>query len=104
MAQAEEDSPQEHQERELQVFRSEEFVKVYANNVQIETSIWDCRLTFGELTKATDGKPSVEQLVTVVMSPQHAKALVGVLAGNLQQYEKQVGEIKLPSKENMVAS
>ena len=39
---------------------------------------------------------NVEQRVRVTMSPQHAKALVMVLAQNLANYEKSIGPIPLP--------
>jgi hypothetical protein len=84
------------QEQELESTRSEKFFKVYANSAQIETSVWDFQLIFGELTK-TAGKLVIEQSVAIVMSPQHAKAFVGVLANNIREYEKKVGEIKLPT-------
>jgi hypothetical protein len=37
-----------------------------------------------------------ERFELLVMSPQHAKALLGIFASNVQEYEKQMGEIKLP--------
>jgi hypothetical protein len=43
-----------------------------------------------------NGVTKVEETVSVVMSPQHAKALLGVLQNNIREYEKHVGEIKLP--------
>jgi hypothetical protein len=32
------------------------------------------------------------------MSPQHAKALAGVLVHHVKEYEKQVGEIRMPQQ------
>ena len=86
------------QEQELESVRSERFFKVYANSAQIETTVWDFKLIFGEITKADD-KMVIEQSVAIVMSPQHLKAFVGVLTHNLREYEKRVGEIKLPAPE-----
>ncbi len=83
---------------EIETARSERFVVLYANNAEIETSVWDFRLTFGELRKA-GSKLVAEQSATIIMSPQHAKALAGVLASNVREYEKKVGEIKLPMRE-----
>ena len=99
--------PQQQDERpdkvKLQFARSEAFVKVYANNVQIETSTWDCRLTFGETTMV-QGKRSVEQVVSVVMSPQHAKALAGLLANQLMKYEEKLGPIRFEPADESVNS
>src|SRR3989442_15009556 len=86
------------QEKELESVRSEGFLRVYANSAQIETTVWDFKLIFGEMAKV-GGKMVIEQSVAIVMSPQHLKAFVGVLAHNLREYEKRVGEIKLPAPE-----
>jgi len=83
------------QQQDLEAVRSEKFLKIYANAANIETTVWDFNLVFGELKKIDD-KIFIEQTVAITMSPQHAKALAGVLAGNVKEYEKQVGEIKLP--------
>src|SRR5712691_9755447 len=87
------------QEKELESVRSENFVRVYANSAQIETTLWDFKLIFGEIAKSGD-KMVIDESVAIVMSPQHAKAFVGVLANNLREYEKRVAEIKLPAPED----
>lgn len=84
---------------EIESVRSSAFFKVYSNSVQIETGPWDFRLIFGEVTKSGENKITIEQSVGVVMSPQHAKALLGVLAHNIRAYEDRVGEIKLPAED-----
>jgi hypothetical protein len=83
---------------ELPVVQSTAFVHVYTSNVQIETSVFDVRLTFGDKRSQADGRTYIEQSLEVVMSLQHAKALVLTLAQNLKHYEEQVGEIKLPNR------
>jgi hypothetical protein len=83
---------------QLEIVKSDKFLKVYANSAQIETGPWDFRIIFGEATRSGD-KVIVEQSVAVVMSPQHTKALLGVLATNVHEYEKQIAEIKMPPEE-----
>jgi hypothetical protein len=74
-----------------------EYRSVYANNVALGISAFDISLVFGEIMGSEDGKTvNVEQRVRVTMSPQHAKALVMVLAENLHNYEKNIGPIPLP--------
>jgi hypothetical protein len=85
---------------DLNFVRSDKFMKVYANNAQFEMSIWDVRLTFGDMT-VSEGKGIVEQAVTVVMSPHHAKALANVLINNVEKYEQRFGEIKLPPRDDV---
>ena len=83
------------QSQELSTQRSPNFLKIYSNAANIEVTAWDFNIVFGELRKADD-KPFIEQFVAITMSPQHAKALAGVLASNVNEYEKHVGEIRLP--------
>jgi len=86
---------QQQQPQELETVRSEKFIKIYANAANLEMTPWDFNIIFGELKKSND-KVVIEQSVAITMSPQHAKALAGVLVGHVKQYEKMVGEINLP--------
>lgn len=73
---------------------SENFVKIYANNVGIGASNWDVSITFGEiLGLADDGQPVVEQKVKVNMTREFMKALSNLLVQNVKAYEEQFGEI-----------
>jgi hypothetical protein len=83
------------QPQELPAVKSEKFQRVYSNAANIEVTAWDFNIIFGELKK-TEGKMTIEQSVMVTMSPQHAKALADILSNNVREYEKNVGEIKLP--------
>jgi uncharacterized protein DUF3467 len=78
--------------------RSEKFSRLYTNSAQLRVSPWDFTFAFGEIEPAGDGM-KVTQHVEIVMSPQHAKALLAILANNVQEYEKQVGDIRLPQQQ-----
>jgi hypothetical protein len=71
----------------------------YANNVQILPSSVDFTFVFSQLVltpgeKSTD-PPDVSQALVqrLIMSPQHAKLLLGILEQNITQWEQQFGEI-----------
>jgi hypothetical protein len=91
------DPTKPEQPQELETVRSEKFFKTYANAANLEMTPWDFSLIFGELRKTGD-KVVIEQSVAITMSPQHAKALAGVLVHHVKEYEKQVGEIKMPQQ------
>jgi hypothetical protein len=81
-----------------EVFRSPEFVSLYANDVQIQITPWDMRLMLGEIVDL----PSVEtpvakikQLADLRLSPQLAKKPAMVMIGQLEAYEEKYGEIPL---------
>jgi hypothetical protein len=69
-------------------------VDFYANAVNIGTSVYDITLNF-RLQSGELNQQSGEVLITVSaennirMSPQHAKALAGLLVNHIKGYEKQ---------------
>jgi hypothetical protein len=85
--------------------KGDSYVTFYTNNAQIEANPWDLKLVFGEIEKTEmvpggEGAPKiyVEDKARIVMSPQHAKALMKALQENLAQYEAQMGPIPEPSQ------
>ncbi len=38
----------------------------------------------------------IEEIATIIMTPQHAKAVLNALQGNIRAYEEVHGEIKMP--------
>ena len=75
--------------------QAEKFQSIYTNNANIQISYFDFRFDFRQLMPGADGGMVVERMASVVMSPQHAKALLGVLTENIRQYEEQFGSITM---------
>lgn len=70
----------------------------YCNNVQIIHSLWDFNFEFAQMAPIPRGEnepPEVAHNLVerIVMSPQHAKAFLAVLAQNVEQWEEQFGEL-----------
>ncbi|PYR93581.1 MAG: hypothetical protein DMF84_09270 [Acidobacteria bacterium] len=79
---------------------AENYMSVYANDIQLQTTPWDVRLILGriiDLPTANDPSATIRQLAEVHMSPQMAKKLTLLLIGQLQIYEKQMGQIPQPT-------
>lgn len=83
----------------------------YANAVNFSASIYDVTLGFKSQSPQIDqngnvmeynDKPkiSVVDEIIVRMSPQHAKALAGLLVDSIKDYEKKF-DIKLPLEPNI---
>ncbi|AQS04181.1 DUF3467 domain-containing protein [Clostridium beijerinckii] len=75
----------------------------YCNLASIETSNYDFRFNFGRIKEsgatAIDAKKVEEYMdVEIVMSPQHAKALLQNLSQNLAMYEDTFGTINVIPK------
>ena len=73
--------------------RSANYQTVYANGAKIGMSPWDLRITFSH---SIEGNPGIvnEEQVTVVMSPQQAKAVLHNWALTIKSYEQMFGEMK----------
>jgi hypothetical protein len=80
--------------------RSPNFTIIYTNNVNFAFTGVDvqmiCSRTIASMDENTE---AVEEVATIIMTPQHAKAVLHALQGNLQTYESNYGEIKMPQVE-----
>jgi hypothetical protein len=65
---------------------------IYANQAEVHTSNWDIKIRLGEAIPA-DIENTVIETARIVMSPQHAKAFVAVIADAVRRYEAAFGEI-----------
>ncbi|UGA47229.1 DUF3467 domain-containing protein [Bradyrhizobium quebecense] len=82
--------------------RDPQFRDVYANASYTGLSPFDLTLTFSKNTDFSGQMVQVDQ-VSVVVSPQHFKALVKSLSETLVAYEKVFGELKIPDSETTPA-
>lgn len=79
----------------LKLESSADYREGYANSVQLRASLWDFFLMFGTVRQQTPEAVTIQNFQGVYLSPQQAKALLNVLATNVQQYESTFGEIRL---------
>jgi hypothetical protein len=75
--------------------------EIYSNTTKVGFGPWDIRLIFGHIIEGALPTQQVsEDLVTVVMSPQHAKVLIASWDKVVKAYEAQFGTI--PDLTNVV--
>ena len=67
----------------------------YANSVQVRVSLWDFYIMFGTIGQTGPEQVEIQNFQGVYLSPQQAKALLGLMQQNVSQYEQAFGEIKL---------
>ncbi|MBK5295326.1 MAG: DUF3467 domain-containing protein [Acidobacteriia bacterium] len=86
---------------EMKRERSHDFFSVYANELQLQTTPWDLRLVFGEVSSAIDLTNTLvsKQLGEVRVSPQLAKRIVMIMVEHLRDYESKFGPIPAIPKE-----
>lgn len=78
--------------------KTPEFRESYANSVQIRVNLWDFYVMFGTINPAPQDHVEIQNFQGVYLSPQQAKALLGLLQQNVAQYESAFGEIKLEAR------
>jgi hypothetical protein len=75
------------------IVRASDYRTIYANATRIGLSAYDVRLTFGIIVEAEPGKAVNQDQITVIMSPQHAKAVIKIMQDNLPIWEAQYGKM-----------
>ena len=79
----------------LRVTASPNYRESYANSVQMRVNVWDFFLVFGTLQQQSESSVEITNFQGIYLSPQQAKALLGLLQQNVAGYETAFGEIKL---------
>ena len=82
---------QEHRTLNIEI-GEKEWEGVYSNFVIITHSASEFVLDFA---RVLPGAPKAKVFSRLLMTPQHAKALLGTLENNIQKYENEHGKIKL---------
>lgn len=79
----------------VKLMNSPDYRESYANSVQMRVNVWDFFLVFGTLQQQTESQVEIRNFQGIYLSPQQAKALLGLLQQNISGYETAFGEIKL---------
>ncbi len=79
--------------KEIVQIGREEAPTFYANNVLLQSSVWDVKLNFGLLVDSDDETVTVQSIASVILSPQHAKAVSEILNTQIAHYEATYGLI-----------
>jgi hypothetical protein len=69
---------------------------VYSNVVRIGITPFDIKIVFGQVVDQVPGDPAqqTEDLVTVIMSAEEAKAMIPFVQQAVQSYETRFGKIR----------
>lgn len=90
----------EKKENQIDIELSEEIAEgTYSNLAIITHSNSEFVLDF---IRMMPGVPKAKVKARIVLTPQHAKRLMGALADNLTRYESSFGEIKETANENEI--
>jgi flagellar protein FlaG len=84
----------------LKLINAPDYREAYANSVQMRVNVWDFFMVFGTLQQQTESQVEIRNFQGIYLSPQQAKALLGLLQQNVSGYESAFGEIKLDPRMN----
>ena len=84
----------------LKLVNAPDYREAYANSVQMRVNVWDFFMVFGTLQQQTETQVEIRNFQGIYLSPQQAKALLGLLQQNIAGYESAFGEIKLDPRMN----
>jgi flagellar protein FlaG len=79
----------------VKLINGSDYRESYANSVQMRVNVWDFFMVFGTLQQQTESQVEIRNFQGIYLSPQQAKALLGLLQQNIVSYESAFGEIKL---------
>jgi len=79
----------------VKLINAQDYREAYANSVQMRVNVWDFFMVFGTLQQQTQSQVEIRNFQGIYLSPQQAKALLGLLQQNVSGYESAFGEIKL---------
>ncbi|MFZ0137670.1 MAG: DUF3467 domain-containing protein [Candidatus Sulfotelmatobacter sp.] len=79
----------------VKLINAADYREAYANSVQMRVNVWDFFMVFGTLQQQTEAQVEIRNFQGIYLSPQQAKALLGLLQQNVAGYESAFGEIKL---------
>jgi hypothetical protein len=80
---------------QVKLNNSPDYRESYANSVQMRVNVWDFFLAFGTVQQQNENQVEIKNFQGIYLSPQQAKALLGLLQQNVTGYETAFGEIKL---------
>jgi len=84
----------------IEYSRTDDFQESYANNVFMESSVWDLKLIFGHTDQKVSPNAIIQNLAVTVPWPQ-VKVMMYFLQTHLLGQEIQNGRIQIPS--NIIA-
>jgi hypothetical protein len=89
----------------VQLIRPENFRHVFSNYSRVRVGTGEIGLTFSYVEEISGAGQQMTDLISITMTPVHAKRMVVMLGEILKQYEADIGSIDMrpPSKIDMEA-
>jgi hypothetical protein len=90
--------PKDLADKTPQVIRSQDFASVYANFARFDPTVWDLKISFGEIAELNPDGGTVEYHTAVSMSWTAVKVMALYLALNVAMHEHDHGLIDIPKE------
>jgi hypothetical protein len=93
LPQALEGNGKDKPEEEITKVRSANHIFLYCNSARVARTPSDIQMSLGEVHEGENNKAVIEERLTVIMSPQHAKRFLAAINKTVTQYENEFGKI-----------
>jgi hypothetical protein len=77
-----------------QVVKSPDYRTIYVNNVRAGFSSVDMQLVFSRTIELSDNSPAIEDLVTVVMTPEEGRVVADILLRTIAEFARVNGAVR----------
>lgn len=74
--------------------RVEDYTAIYSNNAQVSSTLYDIRIHFNDVVAVSEGQFALEELTTVIISPENCRDLHAALGATLASYETRFGPLR----------
>ncbi len=92
---------EETPKRNINVTRAADYGIIYSDTVRMASSAYDIKVTFGINEVLPDNNVLITEMVTVALTPQHAKDLAKTLAENIARYEQDIMPLNISEKHKL---
>ncbi len=89
---------EETEKRSITVQRAAGYGVIYSDTVRMSLSAYDFKLTFCINETLPDNNGLITEMVTIVLTPQHAKDLAETLTKNISRYEREIMPLVINEK------
>lgn len=92
---------EEIQKRNISITRAADYGVIYSDTARMSISAYDIKITFGVNETLPNNDVLITEIVTVALTPQHAKDLAETLTKNVARYEQDVMPLRISEKHKL---
>jgi hypothetical protein len=92
---------QESPKRNVTINRATDYGIMYSDTTRMSMSAYDIKVTFSVNESLPNNDVLITEMVTIALTPQHAKDLAESLTRNVERYEREVMPLNVNEKHQL---